>query len=182
VRAIFALTHRDLFPLPRSLEFPWLYANSRPEELLEPEWLNTLARAGSSGNGWMNNLKLVLRSLQREVAQAATVHFGPALEPKIILLHDLCSALSPEQQDPACAAIFESFATNSLFQLEVNSTVVSTTLPQALFRLLESLVSHSPVAEEASRDYRAYWIMKCTENDRILLEEVSVSFRYDTSC
>ncbi len=170
-----ALNHRNLFPLPHSLEFPWFYASSRPEELLEPEWLNTLARAGSSGNGWMGNLKLVLRSLHQEVAQATTV-LGSTLEPKIALLQGLFNALSPAEQDLARGAIFESFAINGLFQLETISTGVST-LPQALSHLLKCLVSQSPVVEEASRDYRAYWLLKCSEYDGILLEQVSASFR-----
>jgi hypothetical protein len=33
------------------------------------------------------------------------------------------------------------------------------------------------MVEEASRDYRAYWLLKCSEYDGILLEEVSASFR-----
>ena len=163
------------------MEFPWIYANSRPEELLEPEWLNTLARAGSLGNGWMNNLKLVLRSVQLEVAQATTIHPTSTLEPKVTILHGLYSSLSPEQQDLARAAIFESFATNGLFRLEVTSTTVFTTLPRALFRFLRCLVSHSPMVEDVPHDYRAYWLLKCTEYNGILLEDVSVSFRYETS-
>jgi len=129
----------------------------------------------------MNNLELVLRSLQQEVAQATTVHLKSALEPKVTLLHGLYNPLSLEQQDLARAAIFEYFAINGLFRLEAMSSVVPTTLPQALSRLLESLVSHSPVVEEASRDYRAYWLLKCTEYDGILLEEVSKSFSRENS-
>ena len=170
-----ALNHRDSFLLPHSLEFPWFYASSRPEELLEPEWLNTLARAGSSGDGWMGNLKLVLRSLHREVIQATTILDSP-LEPKVTLLHGLFNALSPEEQNLARGAIFESFAINGLFRLESLSTAVPT-LPEALSRLLKCLVSQSPVVEEASRDYRAYWLLKCSEYDGVLLEQVSASFR-----
>jgi hypothetical protein len=118
VLPLLALNHRNSYSLPHSLEFPWIYASSRPEELLEPEWLNTLAQAGSSGNGWMSNLKLVLRSLHQEVAQVTTVHLDSPLEPKVTLLHGLFSALSPEQQDLARGAIFESFAINGLFRLE----------------------------------------------------------------
>lgn len=178
---IFALNHKNSFPLPRSLDFPWFYASSRPEELQKPEWLNTLVQAGSSRNGWKNNLKLVLRSLQQEVAQSTTDHLRSALEPKITLLHRLYDSLFPEQQDLALAAIFEYFAINGLFRLEAISTMVPTTLPQVLSRLLESLVSHSPVVEEASRDYRAYWLLKCTEYDGILLEEVSRLFSREAS-
>jgi len=176
VLSLLALDHRHSFPLPHSLEFPWIYASSRPKELLETEWLNTLARAGSSGNGWMSNLKLVLRSLHQEVVQAATVRLDSPLESKVTLLHRLFSALFPEQQDLARGVIFESFAINGLFRLETISTSVST-LPQALSRLLRSLVLQSPTVEEASHDYRAYWLLKCSEYDGILLGEVSASFR-----
>jgi hypothetical protein len=127
----------------------------------------------------MNNLKLVLRSLQQEVAQAAAI---PALEPKVTLLHELYSALSPEQQGLARATIFDSFSIIGLFRSEAVPVAVSTALPQALSRLLGSLVSHSPVVEEASRDYRAYWLLKCIENDRILIEEVSAPFKHGNDC
>lgn len=137
-----------------------------------------MAQAGSSGNGWMNNLKLILRSLQQELV---TVHLKSALEPKIMLLHGLYDLLSAEQQDLARAAIFEYFTINGLFRLEAISTVVSTTLPRALSRLLGGIASHSLVVEEASRDYRAYWLLKCTEYDGILLEEVSKSSSHETS-
>lgn len=167
---------QTLIPSPLSLEFPWIYASSRPEELLDPEWLNTLVRAGSSGNGWMSNLKLVLRSLHQEVVQAPTIHPNSPLEPNITLLHGLFSALSPEKQELARGAIFESFATNGLFRVETIFTAVNT-LPQALSGLLRGLVSQSPTVEEASRDYRAYWLLRCSEHDGILLEEVSASFR-----
>lgn len=122
----------------------------------------------------MSNLKLVLRSLHQEVAQATTVQLDSPLESRVMLLHRIFSALFPEQQDVARGAIFESFAINGLFRLETISTSVST-LPQALSRLLKSLVSQSPMVEEASHDYRAYWLLKCSEHDGILLEEVSAS-------
>ena len=179
VLSLLALNYRNSFPLPRSLEFPWIYASSRPEDLSEPEWLNTLTRAGSSGNAWMGNIKLVLRSLHQEVVQATAVHLNSTIQPKVTLLHGLFSALSPEQQDFARGAIFESFAINGLFRLETISTTVST-IPQALFHLLRSLVSQSAIVEEASHDYRAYWLLKCSECDSILLEEVSASFRRET--
>ena len=123
----------------------------------------------------MGNLKLVLRSLHQEMAQTTTVHLDSPLESRVTLLHRIFSALFPEQQDFAREAIFESFAINGLFRLEAISTSGST-LPQTLFRLLKSLLSQSPTVEEASHDYRAYWLLKCSEHDGILLEEVSASF------
>ena len=141
--------------------------------------MNTLARTGSSGSGWMNNLKLVLRSLQQEVARATTPYLTSALESRVTLLHGLYSALSSEQRDLARAAIFESLTISGLFRPEAISTTVST-LPRSLSRFLRSLVSHSPMVEAASRDYRAYWLLKCTEYDGILLEEVSASFGRET--